>query len=99
MVKTVSRKLVGQLAEMIFEGGAQKVTKFLSPKLVVKVTRHGKKDNRAHSQNMVLTIGAPNYAERKFIRQCKLAGEPFPVKKPLIKWPTDRRRRKDRKAA
>jgi len=35
---------------------------------------------------MVLTIGRPNYAEREFIKLCKKAGEPFPVKKMQLKF-------------
>jgi len=30
---------------------------------------------------MVVTYGAPNYIEAKFVKVCKKAGEPFPVKK------------------
>jgi hypothetical protein len=30
---------------------------------------------------IVVTIGKPNYAERKFIELAKKAGEPFPIKK------------------
>lgn len=87
MVKTVSRKLVAQLAEMIIEGGAKQVTKYLSPKLTVKATRQGKVRTGDSNITLLLTIGRPNYAERKFIKACMKAGEPFPVKRTQIKWP------------
>lgn len=31
-------------------------------------------------------MGAPNFAERRFIRLCFKAGEPLPVRKVQIKW-------------
>jgi hypothetical protein len=34
----------------------------------------------------VFTIGKPNYEEREFIKKCKKAGEPFPVKKIQVKF-------------
>lgn len=86
-VTKVSRKLVAQLVEMIIEGGAKKVTKYLSPKLTVKATFQGKFSKRDRQQTVLLTIGTPNFAERKFIKMCKAAGERFPVKKTQIKWP------------
>lgn len=54
-------------------------------KLVVKATKRYKSKKNENHAEMVLTIGRPNYAEREFIRLCKKAGEPFPVKKMQIK--------------
>ena len=82
----LSRKLFGQLAEIILEGKAKKATKFLSPNLVLKATYHGKRYARSRSETVLFTSGKPNYAERDFIRKCKQAGEPFPVRKVQIKW-------------
>lgn len=87
MVTTVSRKLIGQLVEIIVEGEAKKVTKYLSPKLVVKATRHGKVDRRSTQVHVLLTLGRPNFTERQFIKKCEKAGERFPVRKHQIKWP------------
>lgn len=36
--------------------------------------------------NVVVTVGAPNYAGREFIKACKKAGETFPVKKIQLKY-------------
>lgn len=59
----------------------RRATKFLGPNMVVKLTRQRKHDKRSRSQTFLLTIGKPNYAERKFIKSCKKAGEPFPIQK------------------
>jgi hypothetical protein len=84
----ITRKSFSDIAEIILEGGAIKATKYFSPTEVIKGTRliyskHCKKmDN-----SIVFTFGKPNYAERQFIRDCKKAGESFPIKKIQIKWP------------
>lgn len=65
-----------------------KATKYLSERQIIRATRRTYKhriDKRNRSINVVLTIGVPNYAEREFIKRCKKAGEPFPVRKIQLK--------------
>lgn len=80
----ITRKSFSDLAEIILEGGAVKATKYFSPTEVIKATRrvYGKKKGN----EILFTFGKPNYAERKFIRDCKKIGEPFPIKRIQIKW-------------
>jgi hypothetical protein len=61
-------------------------TVYIDEKLIVRATRRMKPDGRAKRVEMVLTYGAPNFVERRFIRLCKEAGEPLPVKKAQVKW-------------
>lgn len=82
----VTRKVFGQLAEVILEGGAKTATKYLGPKEVIKATRRGKRDKRDRTVEILFTIGKPNYAERNFIRRAMAAGEPFPVKKIQLRF-------------
>lgn len=35
---------------------------------------------------IILKIGRPNFREREFIKACRKAGEPFPVKKVQLKF-------------
>lgn len=58
-----------------------RATKFLSSVMVVKATRPHRFDRRSRGQTVVVTVGKPNYRERKFLKTCKKAGEPLPVKK------------------
>lgn len=58
----------------------KKATLYLSPKQTIKITRQ-RHDRRASRHTYLLTVGAPNYAERIFIKSCIKAGERFPVKK------------------
>lgn len=69
--------------------GVKRATKYIAKDLVVKVSLkgYGKKRPRMGSRTIeaVCTVGRPNYAERKFIKQCDKAGEPLPVKKVQLK--------------
>lgn len=77
-VKTVVRELLAN--------SAVKATKYVSPTMTVKATRHGRPRRNEKKITMVLTIGRPNYAERRFIKDCRKAGEPFPVRKVQLKF-------------
>lgn len=75
-------------------------TKYISPNLTVRLSRkrHNKNvydkrkarvfviDKKEHRIDFVLCVGAPNYLERDFIKSCKKAGEPFPIKKIQLKY-------------
>lgn len=76
---------VDQCVEAVLHG-ASRATKYISKKLTVKATRIGKVDKREKSDNIRLTIGRPNYAERSFIKDLIVAKEPFPVKKVQLKF-------------
>jgi len=85
----IPRKIFSELAEIILEGGAIKATKYYDDKTVVRASRKlfsGKIDKRSRITEILFKIGYPNFAERKFIKQCKKVNEPFPVKKVQIKW-------------
>ena len=58
---------------------AKRATKFLTPTQIVRTTRRHKGVNE-----FVLKIGSPNYLDRDFIKACRKAGEPFPVKRVQI---------------
>lgn len=49
----------------------RKSTHYVSPKLVVKLTRRSKHDKRARQEVFVLTVGAPNFAERAHLKADK----------------------------
>lgn len=76
----------------LVHAGAHRATKYVGPREVVRATRRLVR-GRVPRDNVeiCLTLGRPNYAERKFIAQCKKAGEPLPVKKVQIKFPPKRR--------
>lgn len=86
-ILTLLRKDIAHVMETLLETTAlKKVTRYLSPKLVVRATRQHKPDGRAARWTIVFTFGKPNYREREFIASCVKAGEPFPVKKLQLSW-------------
>lgn len=75
--------------EMLLRTEAKRATKYLDANTVVSAQRKtwgNKIDKRARSTEITLKLGAPNYAEREFIKMCKKAGEKFPVKKIQLKF-------------
>jgi len=87
----VPRNAVCGVVVACLEVGAKRATKYMSPDLVVRATRRDWHDGKpprkdARTTEVVLTIGKPNYRERKHIKLLKAAGEPFPVKKVELKW-------------
>lgn len=67
---------------------ARRVTAYLSPTLTVKVTRQRRYSGRNRPETFIVTVGRPNWRERKFIAQCRKVREPFPVKKlQFDAWP------------
>jgi wobble nucleotide-excising tRNase len=82
-------KVFSELAECILVDGAYKATKYINEKLTIKATRKRYKGKRlwGHAIDIIFTVGKPNYEEREFIKMCKKAGEPFPVKKMQVKFP------------
>lgn len=71
---------------------ARKATVYVDEKTVVSVCRRFRFSRRNTHDDFVLKIGAPNYEERDFIRRCKRAGEPLPVRKVQLKfWPAKKK--------
>ncbi len=69
----------------------KKATLYLGEKLVVSICRRRKYSKRSTREDMTVKVGAPNYLERAFIKRCKKAGEPIPIKRVQIKaWPAKR---------
>lgn len=61
-------------------------TAYDGPKLRVTASRAFKPDRRNTRETISVTWGTPNYAGREFVKACKKAGEPFPVKKVQLRW-------------
>ena len=89
-------KYVERTVIELLDARARSAVKYISPKQIVRATqrlgRNGRLGTRDHA-DIVLTIGRPNYVERKFIKACLKAGEPFPVKKVQLKYPPTKRKK------
>ena len=65
--------------------GYRQAVKYVRPNLVIKCTRQRRPDRRDRGHTLLLTIGKPNYYERRFIKLCRKAGEACPVRKVQLK--------------
>ena len=86
----IPREIFSDLAEVLLTVEAWKVTKYFTDKDVATATRRcyqRKIDRRDTRVEILFKVGRPNFEEREFIKKCKKAGEPFPVKKIQIKYP------------
>lgn len=65
---------VGRVVNMLIGLEAYRVTAIISPKVVISAVRRGAKkriDHRDKNVDVVLKIGMPNYAQRRFIKRTK----------------------------
>lgn len=88
-------KHVADVVAACIAANAHKATKYLSEREVVTATRRlfkGKIQHHRQNIDIVLKIGRPNYADRKFIKDCIAAGVSFPVRKIQFKFPPKRRK-------
>lgn len=79
------------ITAMINDSEIRQGTIYASANKTIKVTHiHNRSVSRKprvdSNMDLRVTIGRPNYPERKFIKMCKRAGEPFPVKKIQFKF-------------
>ncbi len=78
-------KKIGQcVRDVLTVKNCRRATAFLSERKTVKATAQRKMDKRARSATILVTVGAPNFLERRFIRICKKAGMAFPLNQ--IQW-------------
>lgn len=87
----IARCSIYKAVEAVFMDGVRKATVFQHPQLTVVATIRHKPHTYMASKRRVeihLTIGQPNSKNRKFVKDCLKAGEPFPVRKvQLVWWP------------
>lgn len=85
---------ITNVVEAVLRTDAVRATKYLAHNQVVRATKRTFRNfERGPRENVevLLTLGRPNYVEREFIKACKKAGEPFPVKKVQLKFKTPKK--------
>lgn len=66
----------------------RRATAYVSDELTIKATAQRRMDKRDQSATVLVTVGRPNFVERRFIRLCKKAGCAFPLRQIQHKfWP------------
>ena len=83
----IPRTAVARVVTAVLEcPDLKRATLYLDAKTTVKATRPIKYGGRKRAETLIVTVGTPNYAERKFIRLCQKAGEPLPIRELQLKW-------------
>ncbi len=90
--KLVENAVARCIRELLANTDVYRATSFIHGKLVVNVTRTFRFDGRNSRETFVITYGRPNYAECKFINTCRVAGEPFPLKRIQLKFYPQKRK-------
>lgn len=84
---TTMRTPIETAVRLALHKDVRSVTIYQSPQQRITATRRFR-SLRVQSVDLIVTVGKPNYRQRKFIAACKKAGEPFPIKKPQLRlWP------------
>ena len=82
---------VAECLRALIDSKSRQAAKFLSESLVVKATHRRKPKARDLGTSVVVTFGRPNYRERDFLRMCRKAKEPIPLKRVQLRpWPKKR---------
>lgn len=88
MKASVDEKLFSKVCSALINSDARSAIKYVAYNIVVRATWHNKPSGRHTRETMVVSYGAPNYRERKFIKACKKANEPFPISRIQFRfWP------------
>lgn len=77
-------KVYAQVIAAVLAAKAHRAVKYLSPTHIVRATRRGARKrcpSLRDNVEVLVTVGRPNYLEARFIKACKKAGEPFPVRR------------------
>lgn len=83
------QKRIGQcVSDVLTISGCRRATAYLSETRVVKATAQQRTSKRAKRVTVLVTVGKPNFVERRFIRLCKKDGVCFPMESIYHKhWP------------
>jgi hypothetical protein len=88
---TIPKRVFSNVIKALSAENARRAVAYLDAKTVVMATWRSKVHARDRSHTILVTYGAPNYRQRKFIKQCRKAKEPFPVRKIQLEfWPERR---------
>jgi len=79
------QKKIGQcVSDVLTIKNVRRATAYISDKRTIKATLQRRIDKRAKQATVLVTVGAPNFVERRFIRICKKDGMCFPLNQ--ISW-------------
>ena len=82
----LTERRIGECVSLVLEmPNLRRATAYISPSLTVKATAQRRRDKRATRITTLVTVGKPNFVERRFIRICQKAGMCFPIRNIQLK--------------
>ena len=78
------RKLGQCVGDAMTVKNVRRATAYISPKLTIKASNQRRQDGRDKYATALVTVGTPNFTERRFIKVCQKAGCAFPLSQ--IQW-------------
>jgi hypothetical protein len=84
----LTERRIGECVSDVLGMNLRRATAYISPKLTIKATAQRRYRKNEKSATLLVTIGSPNFIERRFIKVCQKAGMCFPLKQVQWKhWP------------
>ena len=80
--------------EGLLRSGARSATVYLSATQRVTATNLHKPGRRNRHTTIAVTYGQLNWRGREFVKMCRKAGEPLPVRKVQLRWWPKKRAKK-----
>ncbi len=78
------RKLGECVGDVVTGPNVRRATAYISPTFIMKATAQRRYRKNEPSCTVLVTVGAPNFVERRFVRLCKKSGYVFPLNQ--IHW-------------
>jgi len=86
MKKIIDAREIGSVTAALMMGDCRSAVKYIDEKTIVRATWRNKPNGENTREEIVVTIGCPNYLERAFVNKCKQAGEKFPIRTIQLKY-------------
>lgn len=86
MKKEIDAREIGNVTAALLVSKCKSAIKYIDEKTIVRATWRNKPSNKNNREEIVITVGNPNYLERAFIKKLKIVGEKFPIRKIQLKF-------------
>lgn len=80
------KQIAETISSVLVVPNVRRATSYLAEDFTVKATAQRKIGKRDRSATLLVTVGAPNFLERRFIRGCKKHGMAFPLQQITLKF-------------
>lgn len=90
----IDMKAVSDVLQAVCDKDVHRAVKYISPTLIVRATRTKNDGQYEAGMRALVHIGKPNVRERDFIKDCKKAGEKFPIRGIILQFHPEKKKKK-----